>query len=54
MTKWFTFCKWCFVLAYAISLIGFFSTNSDYWIYVNLLDAVFMFASWFYEWYYRN
>lgn len=51
MTKWYTFCKKCFTIAYVISFIGFITTNNDSWIYVNLMDAVFMFASWFYEWY---
>lgn len=54
MTKWYTFCKWCFTLSYVISLIGFVATNVDSWIYTNLMNAVFMFASWFYEWYYCN
>lgn len=54
MTKWYTFCKWCFTLAYVISLVGFITTNNDSWIYVNLMDAVFMFASWLYERYYCN
>lgn len=54
MTVWYTCGKWGFTLAYVISLAAFIFTNSDFWIYVNLVNAAFMFASWFYEWYYCN
>ena len=51
MTKWYTCGKWGFTIAYVVSFCCFAATNSDFWIYINLANAVFMFGSWFYEWY---
>lgn len=54
MTIWYTCSKWGFTLAYAVSFVMFCITDADSWIYVNLVNWVFMACSWFYEWYYSN
>lgn len=54
MAIWYTAVKWVFTLVYAIAFVAFMITNLDFWIYINLVSAAFMFVSWFYEWYYCN